>query len=177
MKQANKPTPFTGSKVPPPPMLPRSLLLALACAALAPAQPADEAGRFIITNFLPRDYKRHAQVWSAAQTADGLLYFGNRGGVLEYDGRSWGLIEVPGSFVHRVALAPDGHLYVSGHDLLGRLEKNARGRFAFRSLLDRVPEEAKPLGPVSSNVIHDGAVFFGSTSYVLRSLKGLRASL
>ena len=82
-----------------------------------------EAGRPVITNFLPRDYKRHGQVWSAAQTADGLLYFGNRGAVLEFDGRTWNIIEVPSLFVQRVALGPDGHLYVSGTDLIGRLEK------------------------------------------------------
>jgi len=150
----------------------RAVLLA-AWATLCASTPAgaadiDEAGRPVITNFLPRDYKRHGQVWSAAQTPDGLLYFGNRGAVLEFDGRTWNIIEVPSLFVQRVVLGPDGHLYVSGTDLIGRLEKNPRGRFEFKSLLEFVPTDAKPLGPVTSVTIHESAVFFGSPAHVLR---------
>ena len=175
VSQASRSTSHLASPTPTPPLLAflmrarcRLLLLALACATLAPAQPFTEAGRPVITNFLPRDYKRHAQMWNAAQTPDGLLYFANRGAVLEYDGRTWSVIEVPTSFVHGVTLAPDGHLYVTGPDLLGRLEKNARGQFEFRSLIDLVPEEAKPLGPVTRAALHDGAIFFGTGNAVLR---------
>ncbi len=143
-------------------------LLALAFSGVAaPAQPTDEAGRSLITNFLPRDYKRHSQMWSATQVADGLLYFANRGAVLEFDGRTWSAIPVSNTFVHRVALAPDGHIYVCGPDLIGRLERKADRRFEFRSLLDLVPAEVKPLGSIASIAVHDGAVFFGS-SVVLR---------
>ena len=139
-------------------------LVALAFTSVAaPAPPTDEAGRSIITNFLPRDYKRHSQMWSATQAADGLLYFANRGAVLEFDGRTWSAIPVSNTFVHRVALAPDGHIYVCGPDLIGRLERKADRRFEFRSLLDLVPAEAKPLGAIASIAVHDGAVFFGSS--------------
>ncbi len=69
--------------------------LALLPGGAAGAQSAssfDEAGRFYMRNFARQEYGAAAQNFAIAQGAEGLLYFGNTEGVLEYDGVSWRLI-------------------------------------------------------------------------------------
>jgi hypothetical protein len=42
-----------------------------------------------IKNFSSTDYKAHAQNFSIVRDHDGILYFGNFAGVLQYDGEFW----------------------------------------------------------------------------------------
>ncbi len=53
-----------------------------------------ESGRPFITNFSPKEYRAEAQNWDIAQDSKGLLYFGNSGGVLQFDGNQWQLIKL-----------------------------------------------------------------------------------
>ena len=132
------------------------------------AEPFTEAGRPVVVNYLPRDYQRHNQVWTALQTPDGLLYFGNRGAVLEFDGRTWRILPVPTAFVRGLALGADGLIHVGGNDEVGRFRPDAAGQLVYESLLDRVPAEFRQLGNCWGAVAHDGAVFFAFDQIVLR---------
>ncbi len=159
-------------------MLPRCALLLIAALAI-PAQPwlrgepFTEAGRPVVVNYLPRDYQRHNQVWTALQTSDGLLYFGNRGAVLEFDGRSWRILPVPTAFVRGLALGSDGLIHAGGTDELGRFRTDAAGQLTYESLLERVPAKFKPLGNCWGAIAHAGAVFFAFDQVVLRWHDGL----
>src|SRR3954453_20900125 len=85
------------------------LLIATLAQPAATASPA-EAGRPFIQNFTPRDYHGHNQMWATAQTPDGLLYFGNRVRVLEYDGVTWREIKIPlpATYIRALVRGADG---------------------------------------------------------------------
>jgi len=48
-----------------------------------------------IKNYSAEEYKLHPQNWSVRQDKRGLIYVGNNGGLLEFDGVSWRTIDVP----------------------------------------------------------------------------------
>ena len=48
-----------------------------------------ELGRPFLQNFALRDYHAHNQNWVAVQGAQGILFFGNKNVMLEYDRVSW----------------------------------------------------------------------------------------
>lgn len=45
-------------------------------------------------NFQPSEYNGDEKNWTACQSADGIMYFANNSGVLEYDGATWRKIEI-----------------------------------------------------------------------------------
>ncbi len=148
-------------------MCPRWLgwLLAAACALTAPlGAQTREIGRPFMTAYTPRDYRGHNQMWAIAQGADGLLYFGNSGKLFEFDGVSWRRIDVPGSFVRRLAFGADGRLYVGATDEFGYAARGPDGRMTYTSLLAHVPAAARPVGIVNDLVAHGDAVYFAGFS-------------
>ena len=103
------------------------------------AQPIGQGLPFI-TNYTPKEYGAEAQNWSFAQSENGLLYVGNSGGVLEFDGRSWRLIRLTDNSAC-LALAR-GHgdvIYVGGQAQLGRLTLDSLGFLAYESLVELLP--------------------------------------
>ena len=129
---------------------------------------ATEVGRPVIVNYQPRDYHGHDQMWAGLQAPNGLLYFGNRGSVFEFDGVTWRRIEVPTSFVRTLAFDSTGRIYLSGVDQIGRLVPDATGLPRFQSLLDQVPAEFKPVNQPTATLSHDGDIFFATLDGVLR---------
>src|SRR4030095_6357787 len=69
------------------------------------ADPKLETGRPAIRNFLPNEYHAHDQNTGAVQDSRGLVYFGNRNLILEYDGENWRQIPVPNAdLIHGIAI-------------------------------------------------------------------------
>jgi hypothetical protein len=46
-------------------------------------------GNPIVRFYHPNDYKGYSQNWHIAQDENGIMYFANGDGVLEYDGHEW----------------------------------------------------------------------------------------
>jgi len=54
------------------------------------------AGSPYIQNYSSENYNTpEDQIWSIIQDTQGLMYFANNNGVLEFDGNTWRLIEIP----------------------------------------------------------------------------------
>ena len=68
-----------------------------------------ERGIPYIQNYMPEQYNAGPDNWSAVQSKEGVMYFGNKNGILEYDGVSWRLIQLPNRGVVR-SLAIDRKL-------------------------------------------------------------------
>jgi len=89
-----------------------------------------------IRNFTAVEYKAHAQNFSVTQDNQGLMYFGNFAGVLQFDGIRWRLI--PTSLITKVSsLARDsaGRIFVGARGEIGYLAADSRGNMFFQSLL------------------------------------------
>ena len=73
-----------------------------------------------IQNFTKSDYNAGTQNWSIAQSDQGLVYFGNNKGILEYDGTYWKTYTFPNRTIGRsMAFDKHGRLYVGGQDEIG----------------------------------------------------------
>jgi DNA-binding CsgD family transcriptional regulator len=94
---------------------------------------ASEAPR--VLHFDKKTYQAHYQNWSATQSDEGLLYFGNTDGLLEYDGSAWALHTLPSNqTVRAVAKGKDGLLFTGGYEEFGFWKRDAWGKLHYTSL-------------------------------------------
>ena len=131
---------------------------------------AGELGRPFLQNFALRDYHAHNQNWAAVQDAQGILYFGNKNVVLEYDGVSWRKNSLSQTtYVRGLAIEPStGRVFAGAVDELGYFERGANGENNYVSLLDKVPAEARDFRDIRRVYVTSGGVFFVAEQQVLR---------
>jgi signal transduction histidine kinase/DNA-binding response OmpR family regulator len=126
------------------------LALALVAGPAASRLHAQEVrvGKPLVHNYNHRDFGAEVQAWDVVQGDSGLMYFANNAGVLEYDGRTWRLIELPSHLDVRSLLkdsrgplaALGGRIYAGATGDFGYLRPDAAGQLEFHSLL---PPEAR----------------------------------
>jgi hypothetical protein len=79
------------------------------------AQSESEKGLPFITNYLPKDYKSATQNWSVIEADNGMMYFGNGSGVMEYDGVKWRLINLGGTNTSRALDKDKKGVFIMAH--------------------------------------------------------------
>ncbi len=95
-----------------------------------------EHGFPFIKNFSAADYKAHAQNFAIVRDRDGILYFGNFAGVLQYDGEFWRLIPTEKTTkVSALGIDSSGKVYVGALGEIGTLESDTHGKLSFKSLI------------------------------------------
>ncbi len=78
-----------------------------------------------ITNFESRDYGYESQNFDIVQSENGLMYFSNVNGILEYDNANWRLIRMNGTpYLDRDC---SRRIYAAGYNQMGYLKQSARG--------------------------------------------------
>ncbi len=102
-----------------------------------------EQGLPYVQYYSPQTYNAHPQNWAIVQDQNGVLYFGNGSGILEYDGSQWQLIkENLGGAVRSLAIdEKDGTIYVGGQGKMGYLASDTSGHLRFRSLANAISNE------------------------------------
>lgn len=97
-----------------------------------------------IKYYSPREYGkgRGAQNLACVQDKNGVLYFGNAGGLLQYDGGSWSFIPVKNQsvWVYSLAVSDDNVVYIGAQGEFGYLAADESGKLAYASLSDRLPD-------------------------------------
>lgn len=97
-----------------------------------------------IKNYLRSEYNGATQNWDMVQTANGLLYFANNAGVLEFDGNNWRLIPMPNkSVVRSLAVDTASNVYVGAYNEFGMLVPDEQGKLKYQSLLNLLPDSEK----------------------------------
>ncbi|MCX8489846.1 MAG: hypothetical protein ORN54_02140, partial [Cyclobacteriaceae bacterium] len=71
-----------------------------------------QTGNSFLTHFSPSDERIDYRSNGMVQDGRGLIYFTNKRGVLEFDGKNWQLITTPGA-VYTLSLLQD-EVYVGG---------------------------------------------------------------
>ncbi len=132
------------------------------------AQTDPEVGKPTITNYTTEQYRAHPQNWGIIQDDRGIMYFGNSIGLLEYDGASWHLLQLPNkSAVNGFAKDSNGRIYVGGQGDFGYLAPDSVGQMQFISLLEKVRPEDRQFTSVEVQCNSSG-VYFGSDSRLFR---------
>lgn len=119
-------------------------------------------GKLLIRNFKLTDYGiPGSAAWSVVKDQRGILYFGCEGAVIEYDGISWRIIELPNkSVVRSLAIDGKGIIYVGGVSEFGYLRPDGTGNLNYVTLIDKVAPERRSFPDVwSINVLNDEVIF------------------
>jgi len=98
-----------------------------------------------LISYFGRDvYKAGTQNWSIARADNGLVYFGNNKGLLEYNGHSWHLYPLPNrTIVRSIDIDSLGNIYVGGQNEIG-VFRNSDGRLMeYQSLTQLIPENRR----------------------------------
>jgi len=121
----------------------------------------DGQGYPFIRNFTAAEYKAHAQNFAIVQGENGLVYFGNFAGVLQFDGVRWRLI--PTAKITKVtSLAMDsaGRIYVGARGEIGYLATDTRGNMSFQSLIPADSREKISFQDVIGTFCINSSVYF-----------------
>jgi len=98
-----------------------------------------------IDYYSPRNYGkgREANNWAVVQDKNGVLYFGNAGGLLQYDGVNWVFIPVKNqsSWVKSLAVSDDNIIYVGAQKEFGYLAPDKSGKLTYISLSDQLKDD------------------------------------
>lgn len=127
-----------------------------------------EAGLPHIENFTSDDFKNSPQNWEILEGNDGLLYFGNTGGVVQYDGSSWNSFELDNKSLVRSLAKKNREIFVGGVHELGYLEANEIGMLEFHSLLSNLNNRDRKFTDVWSTLSIEDDIFFVSNEFVFR---------
>ncbi len=127
-----------------------------------------EGGFKYFRNYPKNEYDHHPQNWCVIQDNDGIIFVGNLGGVLEYDGVSWRLIEVPNNLARVLVKDTSGTIYVGGKSELGYLSPNQTGEFQYKSLLDRLEAKDRNFGSIVQAFAAPDGIYFRAANYLFR---------
>jgi DNA-binding CsgD family transcriptional regulator len=102
----------------------------------APVSAADSP---LLLNFPSSQYQAANQNWSISQDQQGILYFGNHNGLLEYDGSNWELHPLPNGQVARsVAVDQKGRIYCGSYGEFGYWQRDLLGKLTYTSLSKQI---------------------------------------
>jgi Y_Y_Y domain len=95
-------------------------------------------GNYFLSHYSPSSEKINYLSFQIAQDEKGVLYFANKTGVVEFDGRNWSVASTPGA-VFTIATR-GGEVFIGGVNGIGRLRWNDNNQRAYESLSDQHPE-------------------------------------
>lgn len=87
-----------------------------------------------IHNFNRSEYKGGTQNWSVGQGSNGMMYFGNNNGLVEYDGAHWTVYRDL-ELVNRSLCVDGKRIYVGAFNKFGYYEEDVDGILKYHSLL------------------------------------------
>ena len=79
-----------------------------------------QTGNYFLSHYAPSDEQLDYVCFDIAQDTKGVMYFANKSGVLEFDGRDWDLIQ-SNSAVYSLLNSPSGELYWGGAKGFGKI--------------------------------------------------------
>jgi signal transduction histidine kinase/DNA-binding NarL/FixJ family response regulator/ligand-binding sensor domain-containing protein len=119
-------------------------------------------------NYTLADYSLQPQNWAILQDKRGVIYVGNQGGLLEYDGVSWHTIKVPNWSVRSMAVDDKGTLYIGGENEIGFMAPDPGGNLKYESLLHHLEADKKNFGTVWKTRSIAGTVYFWSSKAIYK---------
>ena len=132
-----------------------------------------QQGNYFLSNFTPSDERIDYLTFGMAQDAKGVIYFANKNGVLEFDGRNWKLIGTPGPVFTITTSGPD--VFLGGLKGFGRIAIGADNVRSYQSLSQSQPDGNQ----IFSSLAVNGKVYFSNSHvvYVLSPTSGVVESV
>ena len=133
----------------------------------------------IISQFTKNDYHASNQNWAVGQGKDGIMYFGNNQGLLEFDGSLWQTHHITGNkIVRSLLIGKDNRIYIGSFQEFGLFEKDKSGQLVYHSLSAKLKKYNMQNDEIWSILDYNGTIIFQSfTSYFTYKngvVKGIR---
>jgi signal transduction histidine kinase/ligand-binding sensor domain-containing protein len=125
----------------------------------------EQQGRPFIRNYTMKEYRAQQQNWAIAEDQQGLIFFGNSGGLLSFDGHNWDMMKLP--IMRDMVMDSAGRIFMGMENNLGYLETDPAGNYRFHSLKPLLPQEYQNLTPIYSVINLNGKVIFQTNEYLL----------
>jgi hypothetical protein len=97
-----------------------------------------QQGNYFLSHFSPSDERIDYLTFGMAQDAKGVMYFANKNGVLEFDGRNWKLIGTSGPMFTITTSGQD--VFLGGLNGFGKIAIGADNVRSYQSLSQNQPE-------------------------------------
>jgi signal transduction histidine kinase/CheY-like chemotaxis protein len=134
-------------------------LLGIFLLSLVPMTAQEQIGRPLITNYKYQEYDAAPINWWALEDDNGIMYFANQAGPLQFDGVNWRFIETNNSS-RSMAKDDKGTIYIGGGGDFGYLTPGEKGEMEYVSLFDKIPEEHQIFADVWEIDFYKGRVIF-----------------
>jgi DNA-binding CsgD family transcriptional regulator len=123
----------------------------------------------LVRQFSKQDYGASNQNWSVAQDSEGLLYFGNNHGLLQFDGLNWEVYRIPeNKLVRSIFIDDNDKIYIGSFEEFGYFEKNKYGKLEYTSLSAKlVNYDMKNDEIWTINMVDNKIIFQTFTSYFI----------
>jgi hypothetical protein len=119
-----------------------------------------QSGNFFLSHYSPEDERFDNFTFAMAQDDKGVFHFANKRGVIEFDGRNWGLIPTSGP-IFTVAFS-GREIYAGGYNGFGKLTIGVDHVKAYQSL----SQEQKDASQIFSSLSLNGKIYFANTHAV-----------
>ncbi len=142
------------------------ILLILSCLFFTSTAQKNQYGQHFIQNYNQEDYNSSPQNYSVVQDNRGVLYFGNQGEIIEYDGNTWKHIPITNkSFVQSLAVDKQGTVYAGALGEFGYLKPDKKGKLEYVSLSSDIDSSFQYV----YNIFTEGDyVYFSSYKYIFK---------
>ncbi|MVM40578.1 hypothetical protein GO730_27740 [Spirosoma sp. HMF3257] len=123
-----------------------------------------------LIQYTKQTYGAYNQNWGVAQSRKTrFLYFANSKGLLEFDGSSWKVYELPRKQrVRSVAVDGQGRIYTGALGEFGYWFPNGQGKLVYHSLVSLIREQAFRNEEIWNILITPGGVLFQSFAFIYR---------
>lgn len=117
----------------------KRLYLLLALVGLIFQNLQAQTGHYFLSHYKPGNDNISYLSFDIKQDNNGILYFANRSGVLQFDGRTWTMVPV-GSGIYSLAVTTAGIVYAGGPSGFGKMGLNEINQLSYLSLSDSLPK-------------------------------------
>lgn len=126
-----------------------SFLFLFVCLQFSSGIDMEAAGTPFIKNFDRATYNAGTQNWCIVQDDNHVMWFGNSGLALWFDGEVWGNVEIPrGAVVRSLALIPGNRVMAGAFSEFGVIVKNFYGNYEYQSWIEKVPARFRDFSDV-----------------------------
>ena len=133
-------------------------LLALVFVGFACQLVLGQTGHYFLSHYKPENDNVSYLSFDIRQDNNGILYFANRSGVLQFDGRTWTMVPIIG--VYSLAVTPAGEVYASGITGFGKIGLNELNELSYIPLSDSLPKARN----IFASLANENVVYFLSES-------------
>ena len=126
----------------------KSFLL-LVLVGLAFQSAVAQTGHYFLSHYKPGNDNISYLSFDIQQDNNGILYFANRSGVLQFDGRTWTMVHATGA-IYSLAVTKSGEVFAGGSAGFGKIGLNDNNQLSYLSLSDSL-REAKNIFAAHSN--------------------------